>query len=86
MRDTIRDTGKLEEETENKLRQAVEDFKAGFADRVGTVETVAAEEGVPDVSGTPAAEAGDAAGGGSGAGERSATRSGDEQAQAKDIA
>jgi F-type H+/Na+-transporting ATPase subunit alpha len=54
--ETIRRSGKLEEETESKLRSAVEDFKSSFADRVGTVETVAAEEGVPEASGSPAAE------------------------------
>jgi F-type H+-transporting ATPase subunit alpha len=54
--ETIRNTGKLEEDTEEKLRAAVTDFKSSFADRVGTVETVAAEEGVPEASGSPAAE------------------------------
>ena len=86
VRDTIRDTGRLEKETEDKLRRAADDFKAGFADRVGTVETVAAEEGVPEATGTPAAEGGDASPGASGSAEGSATRSGDEQAQATDIA
>jgi F-type H+-transporting ATPase subunit alpha len=58
--DTIRDTGKLDDELADKLKKAVEDFKSSFADRVGTVETVAAEEGVPEASGAPAAESGDA--------------------------
>jgi F-type H+-transporting ATPase subunit alpha len=49
--ETIRNTGVLEEDTEEKLRAAVTDFKSSFADRVGTVETVAAEEGVPEAAG-----------------------------------
>jgi F-type H+-transporting ATPase subunit alpha len=61
--ETIRSSGKLEEDTEAKLRTAVEDFKSSFAERVGTVETVAAEEGVPEASGSPAE--GDEAGPGS---------------------
>jgi len=44
--ETIRTTGKLEDDTVEKLKKAVEEFKASFAERVGTVETVAAEEGV----------------------------------------
>ena len=58
--ETIRSSGRLEEDTETKLRSAVEDFKSSFTDRVETVETVAAEEGVPEASGAPAAESGDA--------------------------
>jgi F-type H+-transporting ATPase subunit alpha len=58
--ETIRNTGKLEEDTEEKLRSAVEDFKSSFTDRVETVETVAAKEGVPEASGSPAAESGEA--------------------------
>jgi F-type H+-transporting ATPase subunit alpha len=73
--ETIAETGKLEEETVEKLRSAADDFKASFADRVETVETVAAEEGVPAVSDRPAGEAGDAG---------SRTSTGDEQAQATD--
>jgi F-type H+/Na+-transporting ATPase subunit alpha len=46
--DTIRDTGKLEEDTETQLKSAVEEFKNSFTDQVETVETVAAEEGVPE--------------------------------------
>jgi F-type H+-transporting ATPase subunit alpha len=53
---TIRETGKLDDDTTQALEKAVEDFKSSFAERVGTVETVAAEEGVPEPSGTPAAE------------------------------
>jgi F-type H+-transporting ATPase subunit alpha len=86
VRDSIRDTGKLEEEDEEKLRKAVEDFKSGFAERVGTVDTVAAEEGVPEASGTPAAQEGDASRGASASDDESRTASGDEQAQAKDTA
>jgi len=65
--ETIRSSGKLEEDTEAKLRSAVEDFKSSFAERVGTVETVAAEEGVPEASGSPAE--GDEAGPGSSSGQ-----------------
>jgi F-type H+-transporting ATPase subunit alpha len=44
--DTIRTTGKLEDDTVEKLKGAAEEFKNSFAERVGTVETVAAQEGV----------------------------------------
>jgi F-type H+-transporting ATPase subunit alpha len=73
--ETIADTGKLEDDTIEKLRSAAEDFKSSFTDRVETVETVAAEEGVPQASGAPAADSGDAS-------ERTST--GDEQGQATD--
>ncbi|MFN2489184.1 MAG: F0F1 ATP synthase subunit alpha [Actinomycetota bacterium] len=86
VRDAIRDTGKLEDDTLEKLKGAVEDFKASFADRVGTVETVAAEEGVPEASSTPAAEGGDAGAQESPGDHGSQTDTGDEQAQAKDSA
>jgi F-type H+-transporting ATPase subunit alpha len=66
--ETIRNTGKLEQDTEDKLRSAADDFKSYFADRVGTVDTVAAEEGVPEASRSPATE-GDQAGPRSSAGE-----------------
>ncbi|MFN2389221.1 MAG: F0F1 ATP synthase subunit alpha [Actinomycetota bacterium] len=49
--ETIRESGKLDEDTTGKLRTALEEFKASFAEREGTVETVAAEEGVPDAGG-----------------------------------
>jgi F-type H+-transporting ATPase subunit alpha len=58
--ETIRDTGNLEDETIEQLRKAVQDFKDGYADRVETVETAAAEEGVPEVSESPAEQGGDA--------------------------
>jgi F-type H+/Na+-transporting ATPase subunit alpha len=58
--ETIRETGVLDDDTVEKLKKAVEEFKSIFTDRVETVETVAAEEGVPQAGGTPAAEAGDA--------------------------
>jgi F-type H+-transporting ATPase subunit alpha len=57
---TLVDTGKLEEDTEERLEKAVQEFKSSFAERVGTVETVAGEEGVPEPSGAAAAEGGDA--------------------------
>jgi F-type H+/Na+-transporting ATPase subunit alpha len=59
--EAIRDTGTLEDEMVEKLKKGVEEFKSSFTDRVETVETVAAEVGVPETGGTPAAEAGDAA-------------------------
>jgi F-type H+/Na+-transporting ATPase subunit alpha len=65
--ETIRSSGRLEEDTETKLRSAVEDFKSSFTDRVGRVETVAAEEGVPEASGSPAE--GEEAGPGSSSGQ-----------------
>jgi F-type H+/Na+-transporting ATPase subunit alpha len=58
--EVIDETGKLEDDTTQKLKKAVEEFKSSFTDRVETVETVAAEEGVPEPSGKPAEEAGDA--------------------------
>jgi len=58
--DTISETGKLEDETIESLKKVDEDFKSSFADKVDTVETVAAEEGVPETMEAPAAEAGDA--------------------------
>ena len=58
--ETIRDTGKLEKDTEEALKKGVEEFKASFTDQVDTVETVAAEEGVPEPAENAAAEGGDA--------------------------
>jgi F-type H+-transporting ATPase subunit alpha len=49
--ETIRDTGKLEDDTQEALEKAAGEFKDQFAERVGTVETVAAESGVPEVAG-----------------------------------
>jgi len=67
--DKITETGKLDDDTVAGLKEAVESFKSSFTDKVDTVETVAAEEGVPESSEAPAAEAGDA---GAGPGEQSA--------------
>ena len=50
IRDTIKESGKLEDDTSERLKSAVSEFKDSFADRVGTVETVAVEEGVPETS------------------------------------
>jgi len=61
---TIVSSGKLEDDTVDKLKSAVEDFKASWTDSEDTVETTAAKEGVPEPSKTPAAESGDAEGGG----------------------
>ncbi|CAN5591460.1 F0F1 ATP synthase subunit alpha [soil metagenome] len=54
--DEINDKGALGEQLEDKLRKAVEEFKSSYTEKVDTVETTAAEEGVPEASGTPAAE------------------------------
>jgi F-type H+/Na+-transporting ATPase subunit alpha len=56
----ITDTGKLEDATIEKLKAAIEDFRKSWTDREDTVETTAAEEGVPETPKAPAAEAGDA--------------------------
>lgn len=53
----IRDTGKLEDDTLETMKKAVEEFKSSFTDRVETVETVAAQEGVPEPSDTGEDEA-----------------------------
>ncbi len=60
--DKIRETGKLDEDVVKGLEDAVESFKSSFLQKedVETVETVAAEEGVPETSAAPAAEGGDA--------------------------
>jgi F-type H+/Na+-transporting ATPase subunit alpha len=52
----IRSTGKLEDDQIEELKDAVEEFKASFVHEVGTVDTVAAEEGVPAGAGSPSAE------------------------------
>jgi F-type H+-transporting ATPase subunit alpha len=57
--DTIRDSGKLEDDTTERLKSAVSDFKESFTAKVDTVETVASEEGVPDTRDTTAAGDGD---------------------------
>jgi hypothetical protein len=54
--ETIRSTGKLEKETEEALKKGVEEFKSSFTDRVDTVETVAAKEGVPSNAGAGESE------------------------------
>jgi F-type H+/Na+-transporting ATPase subunit alpha len=46
----IVETGKLEEDLEEQLKKAVEEFKSSYTDQVETVETTAAEEGVPEPS------------------------------------
>jgi len=65
--ETIRDTGKLEDDTSEKLKAAADEFKQSYLDSedVETVETVAAEEGVPETSESPAAEGGEAGSAGS---------------------
>ena len=60
--ETLRETGKLEDDTTEKMKSAADEFKQSYLDSedVETVETVAAEEGVPEASKSPAAEGGDA--------------------------
>jgi F-type H+/Na+-transporting ATPase subunit alpha len=60
--DGIHDTGKLEDDVAEKLKAAADEFKASYLETtdVETVESVAAEEGVPEASESPAAESGDA--------------------------
>ena len=59
--ESIASTGKLEDDTIEQLKAAAEEFKTTFTQDVDTVETVAATEGVPEESATPAAEGGDVA-------------------------
>ncbi|HEX3326389.1 MAG TPA: F0F1 ATP synthase subunit alpha [Actinomycetota bacterium] len=77
--EAIRSTGKLEDETIEKLKSAVEDFKSVFTADIETVETVASEEGVPEPSAAPAAEAGDAGAGPDAAGEQTSSGDGDSE-------
>jgi F-type H+/Na+-transporting ATPase subunit alpha len=60
--ETLRDTGVLEDDIVEKLRSAADEFKQSYLDSedVEIVETVAAEEGVPEASASPAAEGGEA--------------------------
>jgi F-type H+-transporting ATPase subunit alpha len=58
--DAIRDSGKLEDDLTEKLKDAVAEFKESFTQKVDTVETVAAEEGVPDTRDAEDAGGGDA--------------------------
>ncbi|MEA2485260.1 MAG: F-type H+/Na+-transporting ATPase subunit alpha, partial [Actinomycetota bacterium] len=67
--ETIRTTGKLDDDTIEQLKSAVTEFKSNFAANVETVDTVAAREGVPEPSAAPAAEGGDAGAGPSASGE-----------------
>jgi F-type H+-transporting ATPase subunit alpha len=75
--ETIRSTGKLDDETIEKLKSAVKDFKSVFTADIETVETVASEEGVPEPSAAPAAEAGDAGAGPDAAGEQATSGNGE---------
>jgi F-type H+/Na+-transporting ATPase subunit alpha len=56
----IEDKGVLDDDLTERLKQAVEDFKSAYTDRVETVETVAAEEGVSDATESPAGAGGPA--------------------------
>jgi F-type H+-transporting ATPase subunit alpha len=58
--ESISSTGKLEDDVVEKLKSALDEFKSTFTANIETVDTVAAEEGVPEPSAAPAAEAGDA--------------------------
>ncbi|MDQ3956429.1 MAG: F0F1 ATP synthase subunit alpha [Actinomycetota bacterium] len=44
----IVEAGKIDEDLESQLKSAVQEFKDSFTDRVDTVETTAAKEGVPE--------------------------------------
>ena len=44
----IVDKGKMDDDLTERLRSAVQEFKDSYTDKVDTVETTAAEEGVPD--------------------------------------
>jgi F-type H+-transporting ATPase subunit alpha len=57
--DKIRETGKLEDDVVQGLEDAVGSFKASFTEKVETVATVAASEGVPETATVPAADGGD---------------------------
>jgi F-type H+/Na+-transporting ATPase subunit alpha len=48
--DQLAGKGELTEEVEDKLRKAVDEFKSSYTDKVDTIETTAAEEGVPQPS------------------------------------
>jgi F-type H+-transporting ATPase subunit alpha len=61
--ETIRTTGKLEDDTIEQLKSAVGEFKSNFTANIDTVDTVAASQGVPEPSAAPAAEGGDAGAG-----------------------
>jgi F-type H+-transporting ATPase subunit alpha len=56
----IKEKGELGDDLEKRVKKAVEEFKSTYTDKVDTIETVAAEEGVPEASGSPASEPGDA--------------------------
>jgi F-type H+-transporting ATPase subunit alpha len=53
--ETIRTSGKLDDETETALKSAAEEFKSSWTD---TTETTASAEGVPETGGEGAASAG----------------------------
>ena len=44
----IKESGKLEDDTKEKLKKAVEEFKSSYTQEVDTIETAAATEGVPE--------------------------------------
>jgi F-type H+/Na+-transporting ATPase subunit alpha len=69
--DEIKEKGELGEDLENRVRKAVEEFKSSYTDKVDTVDTVAAEEGVPEASGAPGSEGGNAESGSSSSDETS---------------
>jgi F-type H+/Na+-transporting ATPase subunit alpha len=78
VRDTIREGGKLDDDATEKLRSAVDEYKSSFAERVGTVETVAAEEGVPEPSSGVESDAEEGAGDRSDSAEDAESRTQDE--------
>jgi F-type H+-transporting ATPase subunit alpha len=73
--DEIKEKGELGDELEGRIKKAVEEFKSSFTEKVDTIETVAAEEGVPEASGAPASESGDAESGAAGSDEGDADAS-----------
>jgi F-type H+/Na+-transporting ATPase subunit alpha len=61
--DLIAEKGELGDDVEERVKKVVEEFKSSYTDKVDTIDTVAAEEGVPEASGAPASEGGDAGAG-----------------------
>jgi len=51
--DTIRDSGKMEEDIEESLKKAISEFKENFMSNVEAEDTVAAKEGVPATTENP---------------------------------
>jgi F-type H+/Na+-transporting ATPase subunit alpha len=82
--DEIKEKGELGEDLEKRVRKAVEEFKSSYTDKVDTVDTVAAEEGVPEASGAPASEGGAAEAGSSSSDESSEDDGEDDEGSGED--